>query len=92
MEVPKVEGAADILQKLFDDSPPPVVSSLRGALGLGAANAGPLAAAEAWSRSSKRQGPTTEAVRSMVRQLGTLLQLDDPRGIYARMPYIMQLP
>jgi len=92
MEVPKVEGAADILQKLFDDSPPPVVSSLRGALGLGAANAGPLAAAEAWSRSSKREGPTAEAVRSMVRQFGTLLQLDDPRGIYARMPYIIQLP
>ncbi len=91
MELPKVQGAADMLQKLFDDSPPPVVGSLRGALGLGAANAGPLAAAEAWSRSASRQGPTADALRSMVRQLGSLLQLDDPRGIYARMPYIIQL-
>ena len=67
------------------------MGSLRGALGLGAANAGPLAAAEAWSRSASRQGPTADALRSMVRQLGSLLQLDDPRGIYARMPYIIQL-
>ncbi len=92
LEVPKVKGASDMLQQLFDDSPPPVVGSLRGALGMGASNAGPLAAAEAWSRSTTRQGPTADAVRSMVRQLGSLLQLDDPRGIYARMPFIIQLP
>ena len=91
MEVPRVQGAAEMLQQLFDDSPPPVVSSVRGALGLGAAHTGPIAAAEVWSRSASRQGPTADAVRAVVRQLGSLLQLDDPRGIYARMPYIIQL-
>lgn len=91
LETPKVKGAADMLQELFDDSPPPVVGSLRGALGLGASNSGPMAAAEAWSRSTVRQGPTADAVRAMVRQFGSLLQLDDPRGIYARMPYVLQL-
>jgi protease-4 len=85
LEVPKVKNAGDVLQELFDDSPPPVVGRLRAALGLGAAMPVPVAALPA-------TGPMAVAVQGLVRELGALLRFDDPRGVYARLPYALHLP
>lgn len=85
LELPKVKNASDVLQDIFDDGPPPVVGRLRAALGLGA----PAPAAYA---AIPRTGPVADAVQGLVRELSALLRLDDPRGVYARLPYALQLP
>jgi protease-4 len=85
VEVPKVKGAADVLQELFDDSPPPVVGRVRAAIGAGGSPLAELAQSAAVS-------PALGAVRSLTRELGALLRFDDPRGTYARLPFAMQLP
>ncbi len=92
LEVPKVQSASDMFQKLFDDTPPPVVGTIRTALDEGAAgDAATQAAVEAWVRGASLRGPVAQAVRTLTRELGALLRLDDPRGVYARMPFALQL-
>jgi len=85
LEVPKVKNASDVLQDLFNDAPPPVVGRLRAALGLGGAAPTGYAAFPS-------TGPVAVAVQGLVRELGALLRFDDPRGVYARLPYALQLP
>jgi protease-4 len=84
VEVPRVKGASDVLQELFDDSPPPVVGRVRAALG-GQPGLAELA-------STANASPALGAVRSLTRELSALLRLDDPRGTYARLPFALQLP
>ncbi len=92
LEVPKVKGTTEMLQELFDDTPPPVVGTVRQALGGASAPVQTSAAIDAWTRSASRHGPLADAVRSLARELGGLLMLNDPRGTYARMPFVIQLP
>jgi protease-4 len=92
LEVPKVKGTTEMLQELFDDTPPPVVGTVRQALGGSSAPVQTSAAIDAWTRSASRHGPLADAVRSLARELGGLLMLNDPRGTYARMPFVIQLP
>jgi protease-4 len=91
-EVPKVKGTTEMLQELFDDTPPPVVGTVRQALGVSSAPVQTSATIDAWTRSASRHGPLADAVRSLARELGGLLMLNDPRGTYARMPFVIQLP
>ena len=37
------------------------------------------------------RGPVQQLGRDMMRQLGVLLAYDDPRGVYARMPYVLMV-
>ncbi len=92
LEAPKVKGATEMLQELFDDTPPPVVGTVKQALGVSSAPVQTSAAIDAWTRSASRHGPLADAVRSLARELGGLLMLNDPRGTYARMPFVIQLP
>lgn len=85
MELPKVKNAGDVIQDLFDDRPPPVVGRVRAALGLGAE------ALPAYT-AIPRTGPVGVAVQGLVRELAALLRFDDPRGVYARLPFALQLP
>ncbi len=85
MELPKVKNAGDVIQDLFDDRPPPVVGRVRAALGLGGDTPPAYTAIP-------RTGPVGVAVQGLVRELAALLRFDDPRGVYARLPYALQLP
>lgn len=91
LEVPKVKGTSDMLQELFDDSPPPVVGTVRTALGL-TSPFDARATAGAVADAAGRHGPVADAVRTLLRELGGLVRLDDPRGTYARLPFGLQLP
>ena len=37
------------------------------------------------------RGPAAELVRDLTRELGALMTYNDPRGLYARMPYILRV-
>jgi protease-4 len=37
------------------------------------------------------RGPAAELVRDLTRELGALMTYNDPRGLYARMPYILRI-
>jgi protease-4 len=89
LEVPRVKGASEMLGELLDDSPPPLVGRLRAALGLGAPTL-PVAAVPA--AALPETGPIADAVRALSREFGALLRLNDPRGLYARVPYALHLP
>jgi protease-4 len=90
LEVPKVKDAAEVFSELFEDQPPPVAGEAAWrraavAVGLLEPRAMPLAALPT-------RGPVADAARGLARELGALLRLDDPRGLYARLPYALQLP
>ena len=85
LEVPKTKNAGEVLEDLFDDAPPPVVGRVRAALGFGGNTPAPLAMLP-------RTGPVANAVQGLMRELGALLRFDDPRGMYARLPYALQIP
>jgi protease-4 len=90
LEVPKVKDAGEVLTELFEDTPPPVAGEAgwrRVAIALGVREATPAPLAPLPGR-----GPVADAVRGLARELGALLRLDDPRGLYARLPYALQLP
>ncbi len=90
LEVPEVKGTADMLQEFFDDSPPPVVGTVRSAVAFMGAP-GSTASAAMLSPLAMPSGPMTDALRSFVREVKALASLDDPRATYARMPFGLQL-
>lgn len=90
LELPKVKDASEVFTELFEDTPPPVAGEAawrRAAIALGLLDPtpAPLAALPA-------RGPVAQAARGLARELGALLRLDDPRGLYARLPYTLQMP
>ena len=89
VEVPRVKGAADVLQELFDDAPPPMVARARAALGLSGTSLEQLAQTMATSPAT---APVVSAAQSLARELGAVLRFDDPRGTYARLPFALQMP
>jgi protease-4 len=90
LELPAMKGTADVLQQLLDGSPPPVVSSLRTAM---AEQVSPrsFAPLPQWGALTRASGPIGDAVRTLTRDLGGLLLLDDPRNIYARLPFSLHI-
>lgn len=90
LEVPKVKDATEVFSEFFENQPPPVAGEAAWrraavAVGLFEPTGTPLAALPV-------RGPVAEAARGLARDLGALLRLDDPRGLYARLPYALQLP
>lgn len=90
LEVPKVKGTTDMLQEFFDDSPPPVVGSVRSAMAF-MGQPGSSASGAMLSPLSMPRGPMTDALRSFVREVSALASLNDPRATYARLPFGLQL-
>lgn len=90
LELPAMKGTADLLQQLLEGSPPPVVSSLRGAVAE-QASPGSFAPLPQWGALTRAAGPIGDAVRTLTRDLGGLLLLDDPRNIYARLPFSLHI-
>lgn len=73
-EYPRVRTTAEILKQMFERKPAPVAS---------------IAAALVGNAITSGRGPAARLSREIVQQLGVLLSYDDPRGVYARVPYIL---
>lgn len=73
-EFPRTKSTTEMLTQLFEGKPEPVAAALE---------------ARALSQRLSGRGPVQQLGREMVRQLGVLLSYDDPRGVYARLPYVM---
>lgn len=48
-------------------------------------------AAVALAEALSGRGPATRMTRELVRQVGALLAYDDPRGVYARLPFVLNI-
>ena len=46
---------------------------------------------DAVARELGASGPAAELARNLTHELGVLLTYNDPRGVYARMPYILRI-
>ena len=73
-EYPRARSTTDVLKDLFERKPQPVAS-------LGAQVAGSALLAG--------PGRAQQLARDVIAELGTLLSYNDPRGVYARLPYIL---
>lgn len=92
LELPKVKDASEIFTELLEDAPPPVAGEAawrRAAVALGLIAPSPVAAPLS---ALPTRGPVAQAARGLARELSALLRLDDPRGVYARLPYTLQMP
>lgn len=72
-EYPRTKSTTELLSELFERNPEPVASI-----------AMPTVLTVLTGR-----GPLQQLSREVIRQLGVLLTYDDPRGVYARMPYVL---
>lgn len=72
-EYPRSKRATELLTEMFERKSPPV-AALRNA----------------WSDAMlSGRGPVQRLGREVLQQVGALLSFDDPRGVYARMPYVL---
>lgn len=93
-ELPKQTGASEMFQEFFNDSPPPVIGSLSAMFtAASVAQQAGIApqALSAWTARLAQHGPVSDAIRTLSRDLGSLLAFDDPRGTYARLPFALQI-
>jgi protease IV len=83
-EYPRLKSPTERLTELLEDKPAPVAAR---------ASAPNAAASMAEAAAQAVQGNSAAARlgRSFVRELEVLLRYNDPRGVYARMPYILSI-
>lgn len=75
-EYPRTKSATELLTEMFERKQEPVgATALRATM------------ADAFSGS----GPATRLTREIVRQMSVLLRYDDPRGVYARLPFVLNI-
>lgn len=79
-EYPRRKSTSERLAEMLDPRPAPIAGVGR----LGAERA----AADAWLAG---RDPARVLARDIVRELAALLSHDDPRGVYARMPFILRV-
>lgn len=78
-EYPRTKSATEKLTELLGNRPAPVAVAIRAATNPGA-NA--LLAG---------RGPASALARDITRELDVLLHYNDPRGVYARLPFILRV-
>ncbi len=83
-EYPRVKSATEKLTDLLERKPAPAAAAIRAAT-IGAA-APPGANALLSGR-----GPASSLARDITRELDVLLRYNDPRGVYARMPFVLRI-
>jgi len=83
-EYPRLKSPTERLTELLEDKPAPVAAR---------ASSPNAAASMAEAAAQAMQGNSAAARlgRSFVRELEVLLRYNDPRGVYARMPYILSI-
>lgn len=75
-EYPRELGAAERLAEMLDEKPEPVAS---------------IAARQSAAALLEGNDPSTALARDIVRELSLLLSYNDPRGVYARMPFLLRV-
>ncbi|MBU6366681.1 MAG: signal peptide peptidase SppA [Gemmatimonadetes bacterium] len=86
LEYPRMPGTTERLMELLERRPEPLAAG-------GMATAAALAAgdpASALAPLLAGPGPTRALLRSLSRELAVLLRFDDPRGVYARLPFMLR--
>jgi protease-4 len=78
-EYPRVKNATERLMELLEREPEPL-----------AAMVGAQDPASALAPLLAGTGPTRALLRSVTRELSVLLRFDDPRGVYARLPFTLR--
>lgn len=83
-EYPRLKSPTERLTELLEDKPAPVAA--RASAANGAASM-----AEAAAQAMQGNSAAARLGRSFVRELEVLMRYNDPRGVYARMPYILSI-
>ena len=86
LEYPRAQGTTERLMELLEPRPEPLATE-RLAAALGTAGGDPGAALAPLLAGP---GPTRALLRSLARELSLLLRFDDPRGVYARLPFTLR--
>ena len=81
-EYPRAKRATDKLTELLENKPTPVAASLGAAIG------GPSPAAGALLQG---RGAAASLARDITHELDVLLRYNDPRAVYARLPFILRV-
>jgi len=83
-EYPRLKSPTERLTELLEDKPAPVAARASGPNGA-------ASMAEAAAQAMQGNSSAARLGRSFVRELEVLLRYNDPRGVYARMPYILSI-
>jgi protease-4 len=75
-EYPRSKSTAELLTEMFERKPAPVAA---------------LANANAYADAMTGRGPVQRLSREVLRQVGVLLAFDDERGVYARLPFVLNV-
>jgi protease-4 len=78
-EYPRVKSATEKLTELLEHKPTPVAAAIGVATNPGA------------TALLSGRGPASSLARDITRELDVLLRFNDPRGVYARMPYVLRI-
>ena len=78
-EYPRVKSATEKLTELLDNKPAPVAAAISAATNPGA------------SALLSGRGPASSLARDIVHELDVLLRYNDPRGVYARLPFVLRI-
>ncbi len=82
-EYPRVKSATEKLTDLLDNKPEPVAAAISAAA-ISAAHPGAHALLTG-------RGPASSLARDITHELDVLLRYNDPRGVYARMPFVLRI-
>jgi protease-4 len=78
-EYPRVKSATEKLTELLEHKPTPVAAAIGAATNPGA------------TALLSGRGQASSLARDITRELDVLLRFNDPRGVYARMPYVLRI-
>ncbi|WP_206044565.1 signal peptide peptidase SppA [Gemmatimonas groenlandica] len=78
-EYPRVKSATEKLTDMLDNKPTPVAAAIRAASPAGA------------NALLSGRGPASSLARDITHELDVLLRYNDPRGVYARMPFVLRI-
>jgi protease-4 len=81
-EYPRAKSATEKLTELLENKPAPVAASLGAAIG---------APSQATGALLQGRGAAAALARDITHELAVLLRYNDPRAVYARMPFILRV-
>ncbi len=90
IERPRIKSATEQLRELIRNTPEPVAARM-AALAQTAPATATHSAAYSATHAAARSGAAA-LVTSLLRDVSALAQFTDPRGLYARLPFALQLP
>ena len=89
LEYPRVKSATEKLTELLENKPTPVAAAIGSAAALGTSAIG--SSAPHASALLSGRGAASTLARDITHELNVLLRYNDPRGVYARMPFVLRI-